>query len=185
MPQSFKNDYPHTRVIIDCTELFIETPSQPRTQSATFSTYKNHNTGKGLIGISPRGDLTFVSEMYAGNTSDKQLTNDCGIMKLLEPGDEVMVNRAFEIEENLPPGVSFNIPPFLGDQQQFSEEDEIKTRRIAKQGIHVERAIQRIKSFRILKHDLPISMAVDLNKIWVICSYLTLFFRPLIQEHEE
>ena len=185
MPQSFKNTYPHTRVIIDCTELFIETPSQPRTQSATFSTYKNHNTGKGLIGISPRGDLTFVSEMYAGNTSDKQLTNDCGIMKLLEPGDEVMADRGFEIEENLPPGVSLNIPPFLGDQQQFSEEDEIKTRRIAKQRIHVERAIQRIKSFRILKHDLPISMAADLNKIWVICSYLTLFFRPLIQEHEE
>ena len=108
MPQSFKNDYPHTRVIIDCTELFIETRSQPRTQSATFSTYKDHNTGKGLIGISPKGDLTFVSEMYAGNTSDKQLTNDCGIMKFLEPGDEVMVNRAFEIEENLPPDeVSF------------------------------------------------------------------------------
>ena len=164
MPQCLKNTYPHTRVIIDCTELFIETPSQPRTQSATFSTYKNHNTGKGLIGISPRGDLTIVSEMYAGNTSDKQLTNDCGIMKLLEPGDEVMADRGFEIEENLPPGVSSNIPPFLGDQQQFFEEDEIKTR-IAKQRIHVEKAIQRIKSFRILKHDLPISMAADLNKI--------------------
>jgi hypothetical protein len=185
MPESFKNSYPHTRVIIDCTELFIETPSQPRSQSATFSTYKNHNTGKGLIGISPRGDLTFVSELYAGNTSDKQLTNDCGIMKLLEPGDEIMADRGFEIEEDLPPGVLLNIPPFLGDQPQFSEEDEIKTRRIAKHRIHVERAIQRIKSFRILKHDLPISMAADLNKIWVTCSYLTLFFRPLIREHEE
>ncbi len=167
MPESFKNSYPHTRVIIDCTELFIETPSQPRSQSATFSTYKNHNTGKGLIGISPRGDLTFVSELYAGNTSD------------------IMADRGFEIEEDLPPGVLLNIPPFLGDQPQFSEEDEIKTRRIAKHRIHVERAIQRIKSFRILKHDLPISMAADLNKIWVTCSYLTLFFRPLIREHEE
>ncbi len=93
MPESFKNSYPYTRVIIDCTELFIETPSQPRSQSATFSTYKNHNAGKGLIGISPKGDLTFVSELYAGNTSDKQLTNDCGIMKLLEPGDEIMADR--------------------------------------------------------------------------------------------
>lgn len=42
--------------------------------------------------------------MYVGYTSDKQLTNDCGIMKLLEPGDEVMANRCFEIEEDLPPG---------------------------------------------------------------------------------
>ncbi len=29
MPESFKNSYPHTRVIIDSTELFIETPTQP------------------------------------------------------------------------------------------------------------------------------------------------------------
>ncbi|XP_028412848.1 uncharacterized protein LOC114535739 [Dendronephthya gigantea] len=187
MPQSFKETYPDTRVIIDCTELFIDRPSQPRSQSATFSTYKNHNTGKGLIGISPRGDLTFVSELYAGNTSDKQLTKDCGIFKLLEVGDQIMADRGFEIEEDLPHGVSLNIPPFLGERAQFSEEEEIETRRIAKHRIHVERAIQRIKSFRILKFDLPISMAEDLNKIWVICSYLTLFFRPLIQVqlHEE
>ena len=177
---SFKDSYPNTRVIIDCTELFMETPSQPRSQSATFSTYKNHNTGKALIGIAPRGYLTF-----AGNTSDKQLTNDCGILKLLEPGDEVMADRGFEIENDLPPGVSLNIPPFLVEQAQFSQEDEIKTRRIAKHRIHVERATQRIKSFRILEHDLQISMAADLNKIWVICSDLTLFSRPLIQLHEE
>jgi hypothetical protein len=29
------------------------------------------------------------------------------------------------------------------------------------------------------------TLAADLNKIWVICSYLSLFFRPLIQLHEE
>ncbi|XP_028407181.1 uncharacterized protein LOC114529570 [Dendronephthya gigantea] len=87
MPQRFKESYPNTRVIIDCTEVFLEMPSQPRSQSATFSTYKNHNTGKGLLGISPQGDLTFVSELYAGNTSDKQLTIDFGILKLLEKGD--------------------------------------------------------------------------------------------------
>ncbi len=86
-------------------------------------------------------------------------------MKFLEPGDEIIADRGFEIGEDLPPGVLLNISPFLGDQPQFSEEDEIKTRRITKHRIHVERAIQRIKSFRILKHDLPISMAADLNKI--------------------
>ena len=125
-PPSFKESYPNTRVIIDCTELFIETPSQPRSQSAIFSTYKNHNAGKGLIGIAPRGDLTFVSELYSGNTSDKQLTNDCGILKLLEPGDIVMADRGFEIENDLPPGVSLNIPPSLVSKHNFRKRMRLK-----------------------------------------------------------
>ena len=180
MPTAFKEDYPNTRVIIDCTELFLEMPSEPRSQSATFSSYKNHNTAKGLIGISPRGDIIFVSELYAGNTSDQQLTKDCGILDLLEEGDQIMADRGFCIECELPIGVSLNIPPFLQDRPQFSEDEEFATRRIAKHRIRVERAIQKVKSFRILQQTLPISMAVDLNKIWIICSYLTLFNKPLI-----
>ena len=39
-----------------------------------------------------------------------------------------MADRGFEIGEDLPLGVLLNIPPFLGDQVQFFEEDEIKTR---------------------------------------------------------
>lgn len=96
-----------------------------------------------------------------------------------------MADRGFEIGDDLRLGVVLNIPPFLGEQKQFSEQDEIKTRRIAIHRIHVERAVQRIKSFRILQHALPIPMAADFNKIWVICSCLTLFCRPLIHEHEE
>ncbi len=181
MPANLKESYPRTRVIIDCTELFLEMPSEPRCQSATFSTYKNHNTAKGLVGISPRGDIVFVSELYAGNTSDQQMTRDCGILNLLEPGDEIMADRGFAIEGDLPSGVSLNIPPFLrNDQPQLSQQEEVPTRRIAKHRIHVERAIQRIKSFRILHQTLPLSMAADVNKIWIICSYLTLFNKPLL-----
>ena len=55
MPQPFKETYPNTHVIIDCTELLIEMPTSFRSQSATFSSYKNHNTAKGLLGISPAG----------------------------------------------------------------------------------------------------------------------------------
>ncbi len=82
MPSCFKQVYPKTRVIIDCTEFFIEMPSSCRSQSITFSSYKNHNTAKGLIGISPNGYPSFVSSLYAGRTSDKKITNDCGILNL-------------------------------------------------------------------------------------------------------
>ncbi|VDI67621.1 Hypothetical predicted protein [Mytilus galloprovincialis] len=58
MPQDFKLLYPNTRVIIDCTEIFTERPSSLALASKTFSSYKSHNTWKGLVGISPHGAIT-------------------------------------------------------------------------------------------------------------------------------
>ena len=182
MPACFKSSFPKTRVIIDCTEFLIERPSSCRSQSITFSNYKNHNTAKGLLGISPNGYPAFVSNLYAGRTSDKKITNDCGILKLLEPGDDLMADRGFDIENDLPTGVTLNIPPFLNGKPQLSAEEEILTRKIASVRVHVERAISRIKNYRILNQVIPISLSDDLDNIWTICSYLTMFLPPLIAE---
>ena len=46
MPKCFKTSYPSTRIIIDCTEFYIQRPSSLATQSASFSSYKNANTCK-------------------------------------------------------------------------------------------------------------------------------------------
>jgi len=75
----FKEQYPKTRVIIDCTEIFTEMPTSCRSQSATFSSYKHHNTAKALVGIAPSGAVTFVSDVYAGRSSDKQITKHYSI----------------------------------------------------------------------------------------------------------
>ena len=177
MPACFKVAYPKTRVIIDCTEVFIETPSSCRSQSITFSSYKHHNTAKGLIGISPSGYPSFFSSLYAGRVSDKKITNDCGILKLLEPGDELMADRGFDIESDIPDGVSLNIPPFLDGQPHVAT-----TRKIASVRVHVERAIARIKNYRILQHNIPLTLSDNLEQIWTVCSYLTLFLPPMIKE---
>ena len=180
MPESFKKSYPTTRVIIDCTEIFIETPSSFRTQSVTYSNYKHHNTAKGLVGISPSGSISFVSDLYSGRSSDKQITKHCGILDMLENGDSIMADKGFDIASDLPLGVFLNIPPFLRDKENLSLEEETETRRIASVRIHVERAIARIKNFRILSTIFPIAMAADMNKIWVISCYLSNFLPPLI-----
>ena len=185
MPKCFKDAYPTTRVILDCTEIFIEMPTSYRSQSATFSNYKHHNTAKGLVGIAPNGAVTFVSDLYAGRTSDKKLTLDSGIYKLLEPGDSVMADRGFEIEDDLPDNVSLNIPPFLNGKPQLSLQEENETRKIASVRVHVERAIERVKNYRILQTVFPLSMAPELNKIWIICCYLVNFLPPLVVDKEE
>ena len=56
--------YPQTRIIIDCTELFIEVPSSMKAQSETWSNYKHHNTFKVLVGVSPNGKVTFISDLW-------------------------------------------------------------------------------------------------------------------------
>ena len=182
MPTCFKNAFPKTRVIIDCTEILIEMPTSCRSQCVTFSSYKNHNTAKGLLGIAPTGYPCFVSKLYAGRMSDKKITHDCGILDLLEEGDQIMADRGFDIADDLPAGVTLNIPAFLSGDEQLTVKDEIATRRIASVRVHVERAISRIKNYRILHQVVPLTMSQDLDKIWTVCSYLTLFLPPIIRD---
>ena len=71
MPTSCKDMYPTSRVIIDCTEIYIEKPSSVRSQAATYSNYKHYNTAKGLLGIASSGAVSFVADLFVGRTSEK------------------------------------------------------------------------------------------------------------------
>ncbi|KAG0425491.1 hypothetical protein HPB47_027345 [Ixodes persulcatus] len=167
MPECFIEAYPSTRVILDCTEIFIETPSDFRVRSDTYSSYKCHNTAKGLLGITPNGFVSFVSDFAPGRVSDKALTAYSGLCNLLEPGDSVMADRGFLITEEVEAaGANLNIPPFLGGRLQLSLEDEVKTRAISKVRIHAERVIGQMKCFRILRGTFPNSMSKSLESIW-------------------
>ena len=138
------------------------------TSTNDFSSYKNHNTYKALIGISPSGAITFVSKLFPGSISDKQLTLKSGILDLLEPGDSVMADKGFDIEEYLIPlGVKLNIPPFLRGKTQFDHSELIQTRRIASLRIHVERAMERIKNFHIFDRTLPTTLTGIANRMFL------------------
>ena len=93
MPESFKKEYPNTRIIIDATEFAVERPSSLLSQACTFSSYKNKNTVKVLIGVTPSGAISFVSEAYEGSISDRKLVEASGLLDNLESGDEVMADR--------------------------------------------------------------------------------------------
>ena len=67
--------YNKTTVIIDCFEVFINRPSN-------------------LLGT-----ISYVSQAWGGRTSDKYLTENCGILNKLLPGDLVLADRGFTIAE--------------------------------------------------------------------------------------
>ena len=76
MPSSIKKEsYPKTGLVLIALRSSLKLPTAPATLSATFSTYKHPNTAKGLIGVFPAGTLSFVSELYAGRTSDRERRN--------------------------------------------------------------------------------------------------------------
>jgi len=181
MPLEFM-EYATTRIILDCTEVFIQRPSAMLSQSQTWSDYKHHNTLKALIGISPNGQVTYVSKLWGGRASDKLIVKECGILEMLEPGDNVMVDRGFEIDDIVPPGVSVNMPPFLGSRQQLTAVETEKTMKIASLRIHVERAIGRIKTYHILDGNVPLSLSPYANQIFTVCSLLTNFLPPLLSK---
>jgi len=87
--------------------LFIEVPSAMKAQSETWSNYKHHNTFKVLVGISPNGQITFVSKLWGGRVSDKKITQESGILDIVDVGDNIMADRGFDIEDILPPLVGF------------------------------------------------------------------------------
>nr|KAG5695149.1 hypothetical protein BaRGS_030195 [Batillaria attramentaria] len=80
-----------------------------------YSYCKGHTTYKSLVGISPDGTIVFVSSLYTGSISDKDITARSSLLDLLEEGDEVMVDKGFPIQDLLmKKKASLVIPPFLG-----------------------------------------------------------------------
>ena len=159
-------------------------------RAQTFSSYKNHNTAKVLIGITPQGTVSFVSEAWGGRTSDKFLTENCGFLKHLLQGDLVLADRGFTIHEEVwYYGANRNIPAFTKGKDQLDPIDLENTRNIANVRIHVERVIGFLRQkYTILQSTLPTSYLMcnsgDTVPLidWIIrvCSALVNLCPPII-----
>lgn len=180
MPKEF-NEYPTTRIILDCSEIFIQRPSAMLAQCETWSEYKHHNTWKVLVGVTPNGQVSYLSDLWGGRVSDKQITRESGVLDLLDAGDNVMVDRGFDISNIVPNGVTVNMPPFLAGRDQMTAAETEETMSIASVRIHVERAIGRIKTYHILDGTLPNTLSPYATQIFTVCGLLTNFLPPLLK----
>ena len=128
MPESIKSKYSSTRVTIDCTEIKVQTPSSLVLVSEFYS-HKNHVTLKVLVGCTPSGGCSFVSQLFTASISDVEIVKQSGFLNLnFDQGDSVMADKRFTIENDLPGGVGLNIPAFLNGRGQFDQEEVIESR---------------------------------------------------------
>ena len=182
MPPLFKQLYPECICIIDCSEIYIDMPTRDEARSITYSNYKKHNMIKFLIGITPCGSISFLSQCWGGKVSDKMLTQESGFLNHLEPGNVVLADRGFTIESDLAVyGAKLEIPSFTRGKSQLSQREVEYSKQLSTVRIHVERVIGNLKKkFKLLKGPLPVTVlkhkqdtnVSNIDKILHVCASL-------------
>ena len=157
-----KEGYLNCRVILDCAEVFIERSKSLDNQAYKWSDYRHHINIKFLVGISPKNAfITFLSDCYGARVSDKYVTKNW------------LEQTGFQIKgELLLHFCSLEIPPGARLKSQMTSAEVKKTKDVANLRIDVERAINRIKSFRILKNTLPVSLLQHIDDMLWTCAAL-------------
>lgn len=142
MPSDFKRKFLSTRVIIDGMETPVKKPGKPTAQQATFSAYKNRNTLKTIVGISPGGLISHIPDAFGGSASDRILVQNSNLLQKCDPKDSVMADKGFNIQDMAAPcGVKINIPTFLKNINQLPPEKFKRDKKISSKRTHVERLI--------------------------------------------
>ena len=175
IPLCFK-DFRSVRIVLDCTEIFIQNPKNLCCKILTYSHYKKGETIKFLTGVTPAGNISFVCQPYDGRASDKAIFEQSELINLLESGDEIMVDKGFLIDNVCDlHGFKCIRPPFLRNKQQFSKAESLLTQNIASARVHIERSNQRIKNFEVVGGVMPSHLVRFVSEIFtVICATVNL-----------
>jgi hypothetical protein len=181
-PECFRASFGNCiTIILDCFEIRAERASALKANGQMYSSYKGGQTVKVLIGITPSGIISFVSEGFSGHCSDKYVTNNSGVLDKLENGDVVMVDKGFTISDEVTArDAKLVIPAFRKSGFQMDPIEVEKTRKIANVRIHVERVIGALRQkYEVLNSRLPIYFLSShnkdvpvINKIILVCSAL-------------
>ena len=160
LPMDFRKNCPNCVAIIDCFEIFIDRPSDNFAQAQTYSSYKHHNTSKFLISVTPQGSVSYISSGWGGRTSDKYITENSSLLCKLMPGDKILADRGFDIQDSVGLHMAtITMPAFTKGRSQLDAIEVEQSRTVSNLRIHVERIIGNIrKKYQILGGSTQIPM---------------------------
>ena len=182
-PNDFRHKFPTTRLVIDGTEIPIQKPSNPIAQRSTFSSYKNRNTVKVLVGSTPGGLISYLSPAYGGSTSDRQIVERSSLPEMCDANDSVMADKGFNVQDIFAArDIHVNIPTFFKKKNRMSGRQVLADRKISSKRVHIERIIGLMKTYKILNSPLPASEAKLASHIVTICAMLCNFRNRIVSK---
>ncbi|CAF1535361.1 unnamed protein product, partial [Didymodactylos carnosus] len=142
------SSFPKCVLITDSLSVYVPRPKNLTAQSITYNDYYGGNVMKELIDIAPTTDfpIVFLSELFSGAISDKELAVRCGLTKLNYPlGIEIMADKGFHLQDvEQEKQWKFVIPSFLDESGQCSSTDIGNKMKISSVRIRVDHAIDSL-----------------------------------------
>lgn len=127
-----------------------------------------------MVGITPTGAVSFVSKAFGGRTSEKVVTQCSGVLDLVERDDQILADRGILISDEVSSrNASLIMPDFTKGKKQLSAREVERSRKIARVRIHVKRATERIKNFKVLSSKMNLSLVPQADNIMTICAAIT------------
>ena len=117
--------------------------------------------------------VSFLSHGWGGRVSDNEITLKSRFLDYLQHGDCILADRGFTIGEELAScGATLKIPHLAKEKIQMSGKEVDASRKISNVRIHVERVIGRLRKFRILQSNVPMTQFKLLNDVMIIIAGL-------------
>lgn len=136
MSESWPVYFSEIKIVLDCIDIYMQ----------------GHDTCyKVIIGSSLGGIISYVSEPYEGDECDADIFRDSSLTQLLRPGDGVMVDREFSLEEVC----------------RINGWKCVKPKSLREHG-HLNRFNQKIKNFGILRSIIPDRIVPVVEEIFIV-----------------
>ena len=151
LPQEFYDaGYGETEALGDATETWISQSENYDINNITFSSYKNHTTGKTSVWIYPHSGLLHCRDTYPGTISDKDITEQCEVLDKVIKGKVILTDIGFDIADLCHhKGLLHNCPRLKFDSK-CEQTDSSNNFDIATLRIYNENFIERMRDWTIL-----------------------------------
>ena len=121
------------------------------------------------MAIAPTGHISFISDSWGGQASDKKIA----VSEHIKEGEMVLADRGFKLEEEFAArGATLHVPAYTREKKQLSKEEIQYSCELSNVCIDVVRCIRQIKRFHILQHPMPITFTPFLDCVLIICTAL-------------